>query len=201
MFKISYYLSKMIIKLQIPAIKNSKIDKTSKINSASNIMNVTIGRYSYVGINCEIYFTTIGNFCSIANGTVIGGGQHPIGWCSTSPVFYKKKNILQTCFNQRDFLEFKETKIGNDVWIGSNCLIKSGIKIGNGAIIGMGSVVTKDVGGYEIWGGNPAKLIRKRFDEEVIYKLESSEWWNEPKIWFKQHGPFIADVDMFLKDN
>ena len=81
-------------------------------------------------------------------------------------------------FSNNDYNPYKETVIGNDVWIGTHCLIKSGVTIADGAVIGMGSVVTKDVGPYEIWAGNPAKLIRKRFDDETIDKLLKSQWWN-----------------------
>lgn len=68
--------------------------------------------------------------------------------------------------------------IGNDVWIGYNAIILSGVKIGDGAIVATGAVVTKDVKPYEIVGGIPAKVIRKRFSDEVIIKLQKMKWWN-----------------------
>ena len=68
--------------------------------------------------------------------------------------------------------------IGNDVWIGLNTTILSGISIGDGAIIGAESLVTKNVGPYEIWGGNPAKFIKKRFDDDTIQKLLEIKWWD-----------------------
>ena len=67
--------------------------------------------------------------------------------------------------------------IGNDVWIGRGVTILSGVKIGDGAVISAESVVTKEVGSYEIWGGNPAKFIRKRFSAEEIAKLQEIHWW------------------------
>ena len=73
-----------------------------------------------------------------------------------------------------------DTVIQNDVWIGYNSLIMPGIKIGNGSIIASNSVVVKDVEPYSIVGGNPAKLIRKRFDNEIIDLLESIKWWDWP---------------------
>ncbi|WP_449401090.1 CatB-related O-acetyltransferase [Chryseobacterium wanjuense] len=72
--------------------------------------------------------------------------------------------------------------IEDDVWIGSNSVILSGVKIGRGSIIGAGSVITKDVEPYSIVGGNPAKILRKRFDQKVIDKLEESQWW----LWDKE---------------
>ena len=70
--------------------------------------------------------------------------------------------------------------VGNDVWIGAHVLIKGGIRIGDGAVIGMGSVVTKDVPAYAIIGGNPAHLIRYRFEKDVIERLLLSKWWELP---------------------
>lgn len=163
-----YYLSKLIKKLHIPAIKESKIDRTSKVCSGSHLVNVAIAKYSYIGNFCTVLNTNIGAFCSIADNVIIGGASHPLDWVSTSPVFYSGKNIMKKNFNSYSFEAFVTTNIGNDVWIGNNCLIKTGITVGDGAVIGMGSVVTKDVGPYEIWGGNPARPIKKRFDENLI---------------------------------
>ena len=73
---------------------------------------------------------------------------------------------------------YKKTIIEHDVWIGTNAIIKAGVKISTGAVIAMGAVVTKDVGPYEIWGGVPARLIKKRFSEEKIKNLLNSMWWD-----------------------
>ncbi len=175
--KINYYISKFIKKLHIPAIKNSKIHKTSKIASASHIVDTTINKYTYVGNNCTVVDTEIGSFCSIADNVTIGGASHPVHWVSTSPVFHMGRNILKKNFSNHAFQTNSLTIIKNDIWIGSNCLIKSGITIENGAIIGMGSVLTKNVGPYEIWAGNPAKIIKKRFDDTTIENLLKIKWW------------------------
>ena len=77
-------------------------------------------------------------------------------------------------------------------------MIKSGVKIADGAVIGMGSVVTKDVGAYEIWAGNPAHLIRKRFDDETISKLLESRWWNWSDDKIRLNADKYNDVNAFL---
>ncbi len=128
-------------------------------------------KYSYIGNYCTVINSEIGKFCSIADNCIIGGANHPIGWVSTSPVFHQGKNVLRKNFSALEFVTTTRTFIGNDVWIGSNCLIKSGIKISDGAVIGMGSVVTKNVGPYEIWAGNPAKMIKGRFADSIIDDL------------------------------
>lgn len=173
-----YYWSKILIKIRGKSIRGSKLQKTTKINSGSNIVNSTIGKYTYCGYDCWIIETQIGNFCSISNNVRIGGPNHPIDWVSMSPVFHIGRNVFKKNFFEHDYAPYKNTIIGNDVWIGENVLIKAGIKIGNGAVIGMGSVVTKNIGDYEIWAGNPAKYIRKRFDDEIIKELNKIGWWN-----------------------
>ena len=84
---------------------------------------------------------------------------------STSPVFYSGRDSVKAKFSKHERKKYN-TVIGHDVWIGQNIRIKQGVNIGTGAIIGMGSIVTKDVPPYNIYAGNPAKFIRKRFDDK-----------------------------------
>jgi len=196
---IKYLVAKLIAKLRIPAIRNSKIAKTAKVCSGSNLVNVEMGKYSYIGNFCTAVNTEIGRFCSIADNCIIGGANHPMTWVSTSPLFFQGRNIMKQNFSEHEFITGKETRIGHDVWIGTSCFIKSGVSIGDGAVIGMGSVVTKDVGTYEIWAGNPAKLIRKRFDEETIEKLRLSQWWNYDDSLLKEKAAQFNNVEKFIQ--
>jgi len=182
-------------------LKNSYIDKTSRVCSGSHLVAVKMGKYSYVGNYCTIINTEIGSFCSIADYCIIGGASHPINWVSTSPVFHEGKNIMKTNFSKHKFVTTRKTTIGNDVWIGSNCLIKSGIVIGDGAIIGMGSVVTKDVGKYEIWAGNPAKFIRKRFSSDIAEQIINTKWWDWDEDKLSSYAIYFNDVSEFIKNN
>ena len=79
--------------------------------------------------------------------------------------------ILHKNFSEFEYDVFTETSIGNDVWIGEGCKIRAGVSIADGAVLGMGSVLTKDIGAYEIWAGNPAKFIRKRLENEEIDEI------------------------------
>lgn len=173
-----YYLVRLLTR-RPSAIRGSRIHKTAKVGNGALLVNTTVGRYSYLYGSSAIH-TEIGAFCSIAADCSIGGGSHPTDWVSSSPVFYRGRNVLKTNFSQNEYAEFKKTTIGNDVWIGSGCRIKGGVTIGTGAVIGMGSVLTKDVPPYEIWAGNPARCIRKRFDDETIEALLASRWWELP---------------------
>ncbi|MDY6367775.1 MAG: CatB-related O-acetyltransferase [Clostridia bacterium] len=174
--KIKYGI-KRLLGFRPRAVLNSKINKKAKVGHGTQFVNSSIGKYSYV-YGSVVICAEIGNFCSIAENCVIGGGKHPTDWVSTSPVFYKGKNCLKKNFSQNLFSEFDKTVIGNDVWIGSKAIIKGGVNVGDGAIIGMGSVVTHDVPPYEIWAGNPARCIRKRFPDDTVQKLLAIEWWN-----------------------
>jgi acetyltransferase-like isoleucine patch superfamily enzyme len=118
--------------------------------------------------------TEFGNYCSIASGVRIFRANHPAEQFTTHPLLYNPT----MGWVGHDMLERPPLEIGHDVWIGSNAIICPRVlKIGNGAIIGAGSVVTKDVPPYTILAGNPAKIIRKRFSDDIVIKLEMSKWW------------------------
>ena len=118
---------------------------------------------------------------------------------TTSPCFHLKDNATGICYAENKFDWKERTCVGNDVWIGERATILSGLTIGDGAVIGGGSVVTKDVGPYEIWAGNPARFIRKRFDDETISKLEKIQWWNFRDAELIKIGSLVTDVDSFLE--
>ena len=110
----------------------------------------------------------------------MNGANHKMN-CFTTYPFSIFRNGWEKVIPEMEELPIKgDTVIQNDVWIGYNSLIMPGIKIGNGSIIASNSVVVKDVEPYSIVGGNPAKLIRKRFDNEIIDLLESIKWWDWP---------------------
>lgn len=176
------------------------LDKTSSIRQHCRIYNCNIERYSYICRNCLIQNTKIGSFCSISQNCNIGAPSHPTDFVSSSPVFLEGKNYLAKNFSSLKYEDSPPTVIGNDVWIGSDCLIKAGITIGDGAIIGMGSVVTHDVPPYEIWAGNPAKLIRKRFDDETIKRLLKSKWWDLTDHELKKIDYCFDDPIKFLEE-
>lgn len=118
---------------------------------------------------------------------------------TTLPCFHLKDNATGICYAENEFDWKERTCIGNDVWIGVRATILSGLTIGDGAVIGGGSVVTKNVGPYEIWAGNPARFIRKRFNDEAISKLEKIQWWNFRDTELIRIGSLMTDVDSFLE--
>ncbi|MCT2564657.1 CatB-related O-acetyltransferase [Chryseobacterium herbae] len=197
--KIEYIWNKILKKIRLRAIVDSKIHSTSKVCSGSQLVNVVMGKHSDIGYDCTIINTHIGSFCSLGANIVIGGLSHSIDWVSTSPVFNENIDHLKQKFSHHKFDLYLETNIGHDVWIANNVQIKAGVKVGNGAVIGMGSVVVKDIGPYEIWAGNPAKLIRKRFDDEKVNQLLQTDWYNWDDNKIKKYAPYFNNVELFIK--
>jgi virginiamycin A acetyltransferase len=134
----------------------------------------------------------IGKFCAIAKGVqfIMNGANHKLSGISTYP-FQIFGNGWEQVMPAMSDLPYKgDTVIGNDVWIGYEALIMPGVKIGNGAIISSRSVVTSDVPAYSIVGGNPAKVLKLRFPEQDIEKLEAIAWWDWP----------VEKISQYLKD-
>lgn len=195
---LTYLFARLFKKLRMSAIKNSQIHQTAAIESGSQIVGSVFGKHSYCGYDCIILNTRIGGFCSISDNVVIGGSQHPMHYVSTSPVFLAHRDSVKTKFARHPYENKPITHIGHDVWIGSGVKIKAGVSIGTGAVIGMGSVVTKDVPPYAIFGGNPAKLIRFRFEEKQINILLESKWWEGDDASLKKMGAVCDDLEKFI---
>ena len=153
--------------------------------------NIVVGDFTYIADSqFESHVThhyewngdrlVIGKFCQIAAGVefVMNGANHQMNAVSTFP-FYTLEGWEMEPPSPEDMPLKGDTVIGNDVWIGQNAVILPGVIIGDGAIIGANSVVGKDVGPYTIAVGNPAKVLRKRFDDELIDLLLAFKWWDK----------------------
>ena len=175
----------------------------------------SFGKYSYGFINLrswngEInpsekndYKLVVGNFCSIAsNVDCYLGGNHRIDRVTSYPFGHIYKDV----FNKFDGNGYPVTKgdviIGNDVWIAENVRLMSGITIGDGAVIANNSHVVKNVEPYSIVGGNPAKLIKYRFNEEQIKKLLEIKWWYWDDEKINDFTPLLCDdnIDKFIEE-
>lgn len=154
--------------------------------------NITVGEFTYIAdSDFESHVTNfypwsrdklvIGKFCQLAAGVefVMNDANHQMNAVSTFPFYTLEGWDAET--PKPEDMPFKgDTVIGNDVWIGQNATILPGVHIGDGAIIGANSVVGSDVEPYTIAVGNPAKPIRKRFDDELISLLLEWKWWDKP---------------------
>lgn len=146
-------------------------------DGAENFERNVLYHYPFIGDKL-----VIGKFCAIARGVrfIMNGANHKLKGLSTYP-FGIFGHGWEKAIPKKSELPYKgDTVIGHDVWIGYEAVIMPGVKIGNGAIIGACAVVTKDVPAYAVVGGNPAKLIRKRFDDATVVALQTLAWWDWP---------------------
>ncbi|WP_448699637.1 CatB-related O-acetyltransferase [Mucilaginibacter sp. AW1-3] len=169
----------------------------------SQIYNCNFGDFSYCGDNCSISNANIGKFCSIGPNVRIAPGKHPSSThISTHPAtFNNQPNFLKSFIGRDTYKSFEEVTIGNDVWIGANCLIVDGVSIGHGSIIAANSVVNKNVGDYELVGGVPAKLIKKRFKDEDIDNLLKIKWWDKGDEWIQRNIEQFSSVEEFIDEH
>lgn len=142
--------------------------------------------------NKDVDKLIIGNYCSIGSGAVFmmaGNQGHDLEWISTFP-FYYQANIFKKSINA--YQRAGNTHIGHDVWVGSEAMIMAGVTIGSGAVIAARAVVVKDVPPYAVVGGNPASIIKYRFNEEIIQKLLKLKWWDWSETKIKEAMPYIC---------
>lgn len=183
-----------------------RIQKRAFIGPYANMPKGTIlglGSFSYSRTVSMDPDFCCGNYCSLATGIQLSAEEHPLDRVSTHP--------FTTHSHMRDFARkefgadwvvdpFRKLgpapEIGHDVWIGKDVMLKRGIKIGTGAVIAARSVVTKDVPPYAIVGGVPAKLIRKRFNDQIIEELLQSSWWDYMFVDFPKGG--FGSIESFL---
>ncbi len=160
------------------------------------------GDYSYTAGNCQIIYSDIGKFCSIATNVRLNPGNHPMWRVTQHHATYRRTNYGFAEGDDDDFFEWRrlhKVTIGNDVWIGHNVTVMPGVTVGNGAVIGSGAVVTKDVEPYMIVAGVPAKPIKRRFPLEIANKLEEIAWWNWKRKELEERFHEFNHIEAFIE--
>ncbi|MEI4486274.1 CatB-related O-acetyltransferase [Frigidibacter sp. MR17.14] len=180
---------------------SAAVDPTQPRTFIAGRSPVRIGRFTYGTEHMQIRqwregaALEFGSFCSIAVGlTVLLGGNHRTDWATTFPFGH----IFRDQLGGEEIVGHPQSRgdviIGNDVWIGQNVTILSGLRIGDGAVIAANATVVKDVGAYEIWGGNPARLVRPRFDAEVAARIRALRWWDRDIGLIRRLAPLLSQV-------
>lgn len=183
-------------------VHKSKIGSWTEIGMNSIIVESIFDDFSYDAGNVQIIYTEIGKFCSIASHVRINPGNHPKERVMQHHCTYRRKLFEFDTEDDHDFFNWRKKHkciIEHDVWIGHAAVIMPGVKIGIGAVIGSQSVVTKDIGPYEIAVGVPAKSIKKRFTDHEITKILKTEWWTWDRDIIKDRLKDFNDIKLFLE--
>ncbi|MEQ5819901.1 DapH/DapD/GlmU-related protein [Halomonas sp. SCS19] len=187
-------------------LHHSELGRFTEVGSRCVFNHVSLGDYSYIERDGDVMFATIGKFTSIAASVRINPSNHP-WWRPTLHHFsYRpgKFGFSDEALDAEVFAwrEADRVAIGHDVWIGHGAIVLPGVTIGHGAIVGAGSVVTRDVPAYHIVVGNPARVLRPRFDDPAIAeRLERLAWWDWPDERIKAHlKGFQGNVEDFLAE-
>jgi acetyltransferase-like isoleucine patch superfamily enzyme len=198
------------ISLILKKNKKNQIEKNKKVNIAKNASvhyakidyegnnsiagGTSISGYLKIGLgstissNCYIHgHIIIGKYCQLAGNIGIFSSNHPTNYITT----FTSKAFLNGVLKKNS--QNGSVNIGNDVWIGHGAIILKDVKIGHGAIIAAGAIVTKDVPPYSIVGGNPARILKFRFSDEIINKLLEIQWWDYSADFIK------INIDKFTK--
>jgi phosphonate metabolism protein (transferase hexapeptide repeat family) len=162
-------------------VRNCTLGAYVEVGARAQLLEVSMGDYSYVVNDSDIAYANIGKFCSIASHVRINPGDHPMERVSQSHFTYRASAYFEDATDEAALFARRRSKlvtIGHDVWIGHGAIILSGRTIGTGAMIGAGAVVTKDVPDYSIVVGNPARVLRMRFSDTEIAALQNLRWWD-----------------------
>lgn len=176
---------------KLSTLINTSLEEQVMIGSFSKITYSKMGAMSYIGDYTVVINSIIGKFTSISWGVTIGPEEHDFNRVTNHSFLYSTKSFQLV--KEKMYSPFvKECVIGNDVWIGCNSTILRGVTIGDGAVIGANSLVNKDVPPYAIVVGSPAKIIKYRFDKEIIQALLKVKWWDYPLEIISEYAELFA---------
>lgn len=191
-------------------IEDCKISNTAKIGKLSTLLKTKLGdetmvgdfskmaysnmdKMSYIGDYTVVINSEIGKFSSISWGVTIGPEEHDFNRVTSHSFLYSTKSFKLV--KEKMYNPFvKESIIGNDVWIGCNSTILRGVTIGDGAVIGANSLVNKDVPPYAIVVGSPARILKYRFEPNVIKALLDVKWWDLPLKTISENAELFAEI-------
>lgn len=174
------------------SVRASTFGRYCEVGARTKVAESAFGDYAYVVNDSDIIYTDVGKFCSIAAHTRINPGNHPLERVALSHFTYRSSSYGLGP-DDPDFFDWRRSSrcvLGCDVWIGHGAVVLPGVRIGNGGAVGAGAIVTKDVPAFAIVVGNPARVLRYRFEPGVIAALQRIAWWDWPH---ERLGTAMAD--------
>lgn len=185
------------------SVLGSVIGDYADIGPNWTVLESSLGDYSYLaGSDGQVIYSRIGKFCSIASHVVINPGDHPMERVTQHHCTYRRRRYGfadtddQAIFDRR---RRQYCTIGHDVWIGTAAKIMAGVTIGDGAVVAAGAVVTRDVLPYQLVAGVPARLVRKRFPDDIAARLCKIRWWDWDRATLAARFADFYDLERFLE--
>jgi len=170
----------------------TKLGEMCMVGKFSKMAYSEMDTLSYIGEYTVVINSNIGKFSSISWGVTIGPEEHDYSRVTSHSFLYSVKSFQLV--TEKQYSPFvKECKIGNDVWIGCNSTVLRGVTIGDGAVIGANSLVNRSVPPYAIAVGNPAKIVKYRFEEDIIQGMLEARWWDLPTAVISEHASLFAE--------
>ncbi len=182
-------------------VRDSALGVWTRIGEATSIVESTVGDYSYLVDHCQVIYSDIGKFCSIASHVRINPGNHPMWRPTQHHMTYRRVSYGFAETDDEEFVEWRRlahVTIGHDVWIGHGAIVLAGVRVGTGAVIAAGAVVSHEVAPYTIVGGVPARPIRERFPRDIADALQRIAWWDWDRATLEaRFDDFSLDIEAF----
>lgn len=162
-------------------VRDCRFGRYTEVGARTSLIETVLGDYSYIVNDCEVAYTEIGKFCSIAAMVRLNPGNHPMWRASQSHFTYRASAYFDDAEDEAEFFAWRRASkvlMGHDVWIGHGAIVLPGRSVGTGAVVAAGAIVTRDVAPYAVVAGVPAHPVKSRFPDAIAERLVTLGWWD-----------------------